>query len=158
MVCWVVVIFASLISISYSNPIVDPSTLSLPLAAKGTEGATAIVFPNSTSDEEFEGQFGNRKLEEDHDEESITTVSKELVPNPATSSSVRVLDQSQVEESSSSDTISKANQSEVTVEDEDDQIDGGHLNDQSKKRVATSCGNPQFQGKLWHAVLPALAI
>ena len=149
MVCWVVVIFASFISISYSNPIVDLSTPSLPiaLAAKGTEGATPILFPNSNSDEEFEGQIGNRKFEEDVEEQSITTVSKELVPNPVTSSSNAVQDQSHVGESSS-DTISKANQSEVTVEDEDDQIDGSHLIDQSKKPVASSCGNPQFKGKL----------
>ena len=149
MVCWVVVIFASLISISNSNPIVHPSIPSIPLAlaAKGTEDVTPnpIVFPNSNSDEEFEGQFGTRKFE-DVEEQSITTVSKELVPNPVTSSSVQVQDQSHVEESNS-DTISKANQSEVTVEDEDDQIDGSHLIDQSKKPVASSCGKLQFRGK-----------
>ena len=160
MVCWVVVIFASLISISNSNPIVHPSIPSIPLAlaAKGTEDATPnpIVFPNRNSDEEFEGQFGTRKFE-DVEEKSITTVSKELVPNPVTSSSVQVQDQSHVEESNS-DTISKANQSEVTVEDEDDQIDGSHLIDQSKKPVASSCGNPQFRGKLWYAVLPTLDV
>ena len=135
------------------------STPSLPiaLAAKGTEGATPILFPNSNSDEEFEGQIGNRKFEEAVEEQSITTVSKELVPNPVTSSSNAVQDQSHVGESSS-DTISKANQSEVTVEDEDDQIDGSHLIDQSKKPVASSCGNPQFKGKLWYAVLPTLEI
>ena len=154
MVCWIVVIFASLISISCSNPIVDPSTPSLPLAAKGTEGA--IVFPNN-SDEEFERQFEIRKIEDlDPEEPSsmMTTVSKELMPSPVTSSSVQIPDQSQIEESNI-DAISKANQSEVTLEDEDDQIDhGDHLIDQSEKPVASSCGNPQFQGKLWFAVLP----
>ena len=70
---------------------------------------------------------------------------------------IQAQDQSHVEESNS-DTISKANQSEVTVEDEDDQIDGSHLIDQSKKPVASSCGNPQFRGKLWYAVLPTLEI